>query len=171
MKILGADLSLTGTGLVVLTDGKVTFQKLIKSKPQGDKPKDELQRLIGIIRQVKVEGIDLVVVEGIAFGIRKTTSLAQLSALNYLVRMQCWENSVPFVIVSPNTLKKFITGKGVGEKDQMMLAAYKKWDFSPSDNNICDAFGLAQIGKALLDKKGKYLEYEQEVINLLKSQI
>lgn len=170
MKILGADLSLTGSGIVILTNGKVTFQKLIKSKPRGDSPKDELNRLLEIVSQIKVEGIDLVVMEGIAFGIRKTTSLAQLSALNYMVRMQCWEYKVPFVIVAPNTLKKFITGKGMGEKDQMMLATYKKWGFSPSDNNICDAFGLARIGQALLGKT-KLLDYEKEVVNLLKKQL
>lgn len=171
MKILGADLSLTGTGLVVLTDGKVTFQKLIKSKPQGDKPKDELQRLIGIIRQVKVEGIDLVVVEGIAFGIRKTTSLAQLSALNYLVRMQCWEHSVPFVIVSPNTLKKFITGKGNAEKDQIMLAVYKRWKFMPDNSDIADAYGLARIGLCMLDCNQIITNEQKECLQLLKKQL
>ena len=35
---LGLDLSLVGTGVVALRDGKIVDQELIKSKPVGDKP-------------------------------------------------------------------------------------------------------------------------------------
>lgn len=171
-KILGVDLSLTGTGVVFLKGDEVIFQKLIKSKPLGDLPIHEIERLVGIIGKIDIDSVDLVVIEGIAFGIRKTTSLSQLSGLNYLLREKCYNSQTPFVIVAPNTLKKFITGKGVGQKDMLMLAVYKKWGFNPSDNNVNDAYALAKIGEALLDKKEEgLLAYEKEVINLLKKQI
>ena len=169
-KILGVDLSLCSTGVVRLKDGKILSQKLIKSKPQGDFPIDELRRMLSIVDQIEVDGSDLVVIEGIAFAIRRTTSLVQLSALNYLVRKKCHETGKKFCIVAPNSLKKFITGKGSGHKEMMLLEVFKKYGISFDDNNLCDAWGLAQIGHCLLNKQ-EVPKYQQEVINLIKKQL
>ncbi len=170
MIITGIDLSLVETGVVQLIDEKISSQKLIKSKPVGDMPIDELKRLLKIVEQIEIKGSDLTVIEGIAFGIRKTTSLSQLSALNYLVRKKCYELNIPFIICAPTTLKKFITGKGSGHKEMMLLEVYKKYNISFSNNNLCDAWALSQVGEVLMTKK-ELPKYQQEVINLLKKQL
>ena len=170
MTIIGLDLSLTATGYINLCNGKILEQKLIKSKPVGDKPTDELKRILGIVKEISVKGSDLVVVEGIAFGIRKTTSLAQLSALNYFVRNKCYENKIPFVIAAPTSLKKFVTGKGNIHKELMLMETYKKYGISFSENNLCDSYGLSKIGEALLGKE-KLPVYQAEVVKLLKKQL
>jgi crossover junction endodeoxyribonuclease RuvC len=172
---LGLDLSLTGTGVVVLTDGKLIHKQLIKSKPNGDKPINELIRLCNIVSEIKeniIKDIDITVIENLAFGIKKTTSLTQLAGLNYLTRLMLHELGIPFVLVAPPSLKKFITGKGIAQKDIMMLETYKKYGVSILEDNICDAYGLAQIGLALLDGNSKETtKIQKEVINILKKQL
>ena len=73
--------------------------------------------------------------------------------------------------MTPTTLKKFITGKGAGPKDVMLLETYKRYGISFLDNNLCDAFGLAQCGVALLkENKEPLLSFQKEVCNTLAPQ-
>jgi crossover junction endodeoxyribonuclease RuvC len=172
---VGIDLSLTGTGLVATKDGKMSDKKLIKSKPGGSRPLDEIRR----IKQIKEEIIKflvknqpkVVVIEGLAFMARNTTALVQLAGLNYLVRDYLEEEGTNFLIVAPTTLKKFITGKGNAQKDQMMLETYKRYRVSFDDDNLCDGFGLAQVGQACVNDKFKTTGAQREVIQLLIKQI
>lgn len=173
-KVVGLDLSLCNTGFVVLENDKIKEQGVIKSSPLGDLPIHEAERLSKIVGEI-LETVceidtDLVVIEGIAFMISKTTSLVQLATINYMVRIGLWKCGVPFVIVSPPSLKKFVTGKGVAQKDEMMLDTYKRWGVSLTDNNICDAYGLARIGLAILDRDDTIDSKQIEVVTLLKKQ-
>ena len=53
--------------------------------------------------------------------------------------------NLEFKIISPTTLKKFVTGKGNSGKDIMLLEVYKRWNVSFSNNNLADAYGLARM--------------------------
>ena len=173
MIIAGVDLSLTGTGLIVLNDGKVTRQELIKTKPTKS-AKEEVLRLRRIVDQllvvIKDECPNVVIIEGMAFMARNTTALVQLAGLNYLLRDELVKLGIPFVIVAPTSLKKFITGAGNTSKDQIMLHVFKKWDVTLLNDNLADAFGLAKCGEALIGKVGKLTQPEAEVIKLLQPQ-
>ncbi len=157
---IGLDLSLVGTGLVLLEDDKVIVQKLIKSKPSGDRPTDELKRIRGIVEEIElVVGEyrpDVAIIENLAFAVRSTTSLTQLAGLFYLV--------------SPPSLKKFATGKGNSEKDIMVLEAFKQLQMDGIDNNIADAAFLSKIGSALLGCYKLTEDYQKETVELLKKQ-
>lgn len=188
---LGIDLSLTGTGVVVLENGKVVEEKLIKSKPCGDTPLDELHRIRAIVSQIR----DIVVkynpviersliesrprpafvivnIENLAFAIRKTSSLTQLSGLNYLVRAMLDDLKIHFILTAPTTLKKYIC-KGNVKKDVVMLEVYKKYGLTFSDNNLCDAFVLSAIASALVEKpiEKEHTKQQREVLKLLSKQI
>jgi crossover junction endodeoxyribonuclease RuvC len=181
MITIGIDLSLTGTGICAINDGKIFISKLIKSKREGDTPTLEIERMDGIvdeaIRDVLIYDasgevcVDLVLLEGISYMSKNTTALSQLSGLSYMVRSRLSLLDIPFVIVAPSTLKKFITGKGNSPKDIMMMEIYKGWGETITNNNIADAFGLAMVGQYLLDPKTKMEQHQKEVINLLKKQI
>lgn len=175
MKTLGLDLSLTGTGCVILKDGHLDTKLLIKTKPSAEKSHlNEIKRLLSIVD--KIEGliseneIDIVTIEGLSFGARNTTSLIQLSGLNYLVRRILYEYNIPFVIVAPTTLKKFICGKGNGGKDVLMMETYKRYGVTLSDDNLCDAYGLARIGEAL-KRDIKLTTFQKEVVSLLQKSL
>jgi len=176
---LGLDLSLTGTGVVILRDGKIIKQHLIKSKPVGDKPIDELNRILKIVSEIKNEitatSIDIAVIENLAFGVKNATSLTQLAALNYFVRNMLAHDcgyEIPFVLVAPPSLKKFITGSGNAKKDVMLIETFKRYGVTILDDNVCDAYGLAQVGLALLDGNSKaIIKLQEEVLTLLRKQI
>lgn len=180
-KIVGLDLSLTSTGVVILEKGKIVIEKVIKSKPNGDGPIQEMVRLNSIIDGInaillKHKPVDMVLIEGLAFMARNTTALVQLAGLNYMIRNFLLNNKdllglkEGMVIVAPTTLKKFITGKGNANKEIMMLEVYKQYGVSLYDNNINDAFSLAKVGECMIDK-GKLTRPQQEVVALLKKQL
>jgi len=176
LKTLGLDLSLVGTGLISLKDGEIEVQKLIKSKPVGDKPINELIRIRKIVSDIEdvlsdMDNLpDLACIDGMAFMARNTTALVQLSALNYMTRALLADYNIPFVIVAPTSLKKFITGSGASKKDVMLIEMYKRYNVTILDDNENDAYGLAQIGKALKEKE-ELTKFQQEVVDLLKKQI
>jgi crossover junction endodeoxyribonuclease RuvC len=178
---VGLDLSLTHTGFAIVdADGEVLGSGVIKSKPVGDKPLSETNRIVKIAEDIvckiderlPAENPKLVVIEGLAFMARNTTSLVQLSGLNYLVRVMLAQLKWPFMIVAPTTLKKFITGSGKGDKDKIMMALYKNYGFEALDNNEADSYSLAVCGLAVLGKPRKKLTKPQlEVVKLLKQQL
>jgi len=173
----GFDLSLTGTGVIVLENDKIVKQHLIKSKPTPDgTPKDEVLRILKIVDEIeKIVGIfkpEVAVIEGLAFMVRNATALVQLSALNYMIRSMLITYDTPFVIVAPTSLKKFVTGNGGAKKDVMLIETFKRWGVTLLDDNICDSFGLAQIGLALKGGVCKKIgQKQEEVLSLLKKQL
>lgn len=169
MKVIGLDLSLTGTGVCVLSNDGHDLTT-IKSKPTGKSHKEELERIRGIVDEVAeaIDGVaDLVAIEGLAFMARNTSALVQLSGLNYLIRNRLYDLGVGFVIIPPTMLKKFATGKGNAQKDHVMLEVYKKYGLTILDNNQADAFILAQIALSVVDSGRELKKYEKEVINSL----
>ena len=173
---LGLDLSLVNSGIVLLENGKIIKQKSIKSKPVGDKPIDELKRIQKIVSEIE----DIVseynptisVIEGMAYMVTKTSSLVQLGALNYFTRAMLADYNIPFIVVAPMTLKKFITGKGNADKEVLMMMVYRDYKEQILDNNLVDGFALSLIGAALLGNPVKKMTIPQEdVIKLLKKQL
>jgi len=175
--IIGLDLSLTGTGVIVLKEGKLDCEQLIKSKPSSDRSyKAETLRLMKIRDQIAeiadTKEPTLALIEGLAFAIRSTTALVQLAGLNYLVREMLVERNIPFIIVSPTTLKKFITGSGTAKKDVMLLETFKRYGISFADDNLADGYALSRCGLALLGEETEKLTLkQQEVVKLLMEQL
>lgn len=54
---------------------------------------------------------------------------------------------VNLLIFSPQSVKKYLLGKGVGQKKDLMLKeVYKQYKVDFDDNNICDAFIISKLG-------------------------
>lgn len=84
-----------------------------------------------------------VYIEG--YGYANKHSLVTLVEIGTAIRLALHSEGITPVEVAPNVLKKYATGKGNAQKDQIMLAVYKKWGFEAETNNIADAFVLAQM--------------------------
>ena len=174
IKTIGIDLSLVASGLVVLEDGKLHSKNLIKSKPSGKLPINELIRLQKISDEVAEIAInnkpELACIENLAFMAHNTCALTQLAGLSYLVRNKLNLAGIPFVMVAPTTLKKFLTGKGNIKKDMMLMAAYKRYGLTFDNDNIADGFALAKVAYELLSDN-KVPSFQKEVLELLKIQL
>lgn len=173
---IGLDLSLVRSGTVILNSKEVLHHGIIKSKPSGKSFLDELYRIRNIAEEIECllpdHDIDIAIIENLAFGVRNSVALTQLSGLSFFVKSFLADREIPFVMVAPTSLKKYATGSGKGDKDMLMMAVYKNYGFESFDNNEADAYVLAQIGLSLLGEETRPLTIPQkEVIDLLKTQL
>jgi Holliday junction resolvasome RuvABC endonuclease subunit len=177
MKVMGLDLSLTGTGLVIVDeDGTLVVSELLKSKPSGDRPLDELVRIQKIVGRIEAfieeHSPSSVFIENLAFMARNTTALVQLSGLSFMVRDMLSRRGIPFFLIAPTSLKKFITSSGKGDKNLMLLEVYKQYNHSFLEDNTCDSFCLCACGLAFHGKPiNKLTVGQKDVIKLLEKQV
>ncbi len=142
--IFGFDLSLTATGWMVLEDGEKLTGGTYKSKLTGMPRLDDIQSALHDIIQMRPNSTVLAVVEGYAFGgSPKAHSLGELGGV---IKLMLWRMRIRTLIVPPTTLKKFVTGSGVGDKGNVMKDIYKHWGVETLDNNASDAAACAIMG-------------------------
>lgn len=148
---IGIDLSLSSTGFCLKTGSEIRVET-IKSKPD-DSP-DDLARLKYIVAEVMrriPKGVSMIGVEdffvpGNRFQIGAGIKLAMLGTA---MRLALYDAGMPFFVVSPSSLKKYILGKGVGQKSLIVMAVYKKWGLEVKDDNQADGCVLAHIGEQI----------------------
>lgn len=154
--VIGLDLSLTSTGLAC-TCGI----HRIKSHPKFEITRFSRFRMIQLAVNHHVYGTtqicgrgqhaDLVVVEDLALS-RTTGQHLTRAGLWHIIMEEIDNSSVPYAIVSPTSLKKYVTGRGNAGKDEVLAAAIRRWPDAPiNGNDEADAYGLQAMG---LDQLG-----------------
>lgn len=155
--VLGIDPSTAATGLAC-PGGEC---RTITVKAGADEPArrlseiDELfRRYLGGIASADVAVIELVPIHGV-----QPLAKIRLAELGGVLRLALYEHAIPFVEVNPMSLKKWATGKGTAQKDEMVKAA-KNAGATVSNDNEADAFWLRDIGE-------KYYEWPPSQWNIL----
>ena len=159
MRIVGLDLSLTATGVAIVSS-RVTVHT-VTSKGSKDATLDQrAERLAGLVgdtlygARCGALGVkaDLVVIEQPAFS-RTTGHHHDRSGLWWLVVDAMRVNSFPVVEVTPSGLKKYATGRGNAGKDEVLLAVARRFpDVEVTNNNEADALVLAAMGARYLGR-------------------
>ncbi|MFA5355083.1 MAG: crossover junction endodeoxyribonuclease RuvC [Thermodesulfovibrionales bacterium] len=173
--VLGLDLSLTSTGVILLDrDGGIVRQETVRTKPNGNRPPDEINRLNGIVDRI-FDGVNrknvlLCAVEQVAFS-RNMSSHSSLVALNYFVRKRLMELGIPFILISPTSAKKFASGDGKAQKDMMLLETYRRWGVAFDSSDLCDAYVMARIGMITAGIAEPENAYQREIIKKLSGQL
>lgn len=167
--VVGLDLSLTGTG-IALSDGTV---RTVSSKPSGDAPIDETRRLMSAADAVMAfvpDSAELVAIEGLAFAANRSHHSAVVG-MHHMVRERLARKGIPFCLVAPTSLKKFISKDGKCPKELIIMEVFERWGVKCRDNNQSDAFGLMKIARmvAMMDIPSN--EYERELISKMSAQI
>jgi len=172
---VGIDQSYSGFGLTFLyADGR-HITEVGKFEPkrlgEGIDRLEEIGRWLSTHLQVQqqIEFIDHVCMEGYAngakFGREKAGELAAIVK-------QTIRRDVPGIpsyptIVQPTALKKYVTGSGTSQKNEILLHTYRKWGVQFSNDNAADSYGLARIARDVAtDRDG--LAYENEVLKSLR---
>ena len=136
IRVLGLDLSITATG-VCLPGGR-TYT--IRGKAaDGDRRLADIRYRL----RADAEDADLAVIEDLP---THAHAAGITGMVHGAVRSLLLELEVPYVLVTPATLKAFATGKGNCDKAAMILAAYKRGGITFTDDNRCDAWWLWQAG-------------------------
>lgn len=138
--VIALDLSMTASGLCD-TEGATST---VKTKLVGD------QRLLAIVEDVRrIVGIghgylganlaELAVIEDLPTHAKSAgiTGMVQGAVRTELLRL-----GVPYVLVTPASLKKWTTGKGNADKVAMAVAALKRFGRDFPNDNECDAWCL-----------------------------
>lgn len=150
-RVIGLDLSLSSTGLACDCG-----LHRIKSHPRFEITRFSRLRMIklGVLHHVlgtpeicgRGERVDLVVVEDLALT-RTTGQHLTRAGLWHLVMNWIDNESVPYAIVSPTSLKKYVTGRGNAGKDEVLANAIRRFPDAPIyGNDEADAYTLRAMG-------------------------
>ncbi len=150
----GVDPSLSSTGIAILGEGAQMFRR-VQSKPSGDELAPRLDRLrrqaVNVIRAIERAAYDdglaleVIVVEGPAYGV--TTQMSHMLAGFWWLLVHGLAQVAPVAVAQPTTLKKFATGTGRAEKDEVLAAAIAAFPGAGIRNNdVADASVLAAMG-------------------------
>lgn len=86
----------------------------------------------------------LVVIEDYAFS--RADQAHAKGELGGVIRLALWERGIETITVAPTALKKFVTGVGVAQKDEMRLAIYKRFGIEAKSQDELEAAALAIMG-------------------------
>ena len=146
---VGLDLSLTGTGLIIIDSKANLIKEKVISSNSKDKDEDRIQQ---ITRSIFKELFDCrtdiqdISIEGISYG-SKGKGFAELSGLFYYSQIRLKEDfpHIDIKIVPPTSLKKYISGKGNVKKELVILNVYKKFGIEFDNSDLADAYSLARM--------------------------
>jgi len=148
---VGLDLSLTGTGLVVIDkDGDINVQRTLGyGLTVESTEREHLERYMYIATEI-VDAMKAlperprVVIEHYAFGRNYSSSVTALAELRGVVKSQIWLvfQLVP-VIITVGEARKVVLGKGNIAK-AAVLTVLRGRGLTVGDHNIADAYVIAE---------------------------
>ena len=172
--VVGIDQSLTGFAVTVLYHNgqHVVYRKGF--------PADQA---IGVDRLAKIgmwlvwvlnkhEGIEHICMEGYAR--ERRNGREEAGELGAIVKMALRTHPrlrTPIcypTIVTPNGLKKYVTGNGRGKKSDMKLHVFKKWGVEFSSDDEADSYGLARMASAIQWQKEELFEYQKDALKAIR---
>ena len=145
--ILGLDLSLTGTGVVVINDNAEVIENYTVGEklPRKARQKDKIERILDICKKIcttasehKVKRIGI---EGFAFQARGAQN--DLGELHGVVKSQIWLSfAIEPEIIPPTSARKKALGSGKIKKKEV-VNALTKLGYKCNDHNQADALVIA----------------------------
>ncbi len=177
IRVVGLDLSLRSTGIArvgIYNDGRVeTFtttvgrpaearatlvQRWLRLDATRDQIVDEvLPAVLRFEGDIERQYVDLVVMEGPAFGAAANAGGEDLSGLRWLVLDALLSEAATVVTVAPSTLKAYATGDGRAPKREVLAAVrrHSSDQFTiptgAAAEDVADAIALAAMGARALD--------------------
>jgi crossover junction endodeoxyribonuclease RuvC len=162
-RVIGLDLSLTGTGVASSLGHVDTITSKAQAAATLAARRARLRQLASEIVSRCKSPLDLVVIEAPAFS-RTTGHMHDRSGLWWLVVDALHGNDFPVVEVTATQRAKYATGKGNAAKDAVLAAVVRRYpDVEVSNNNEADALVLAAMGTRAL---GHPIETSLPVVNL-----
>jgi len=164
--VVGLDMSLTATGFC-MKSGAVLNIDTVKTTPKS--APDDLARLRFIANEVMSRiplDVKMVCIEDYFTPSNRAQigAAIKLVSLGTVMRMALYEAGLPFYVVAPSQMKKFATGKGVGQKNIVVREVYKRWGVDAKDDNQADACILAHIAEAIVLGFEDLPKYQNEVV-------
>lgn len=148
-RVLGVDLSLTGTGLAT-EDGVRHVSSSAIDDPDPRRRWLRLSRIVGNVLE-DTWNVDLVAVESPSLGQGRQVGTLDRMGLFWLLLDRLLVAGILVVEVPPSSLKKYATGDGSASKPDMRMALFRRAGIDLRNDNEVDAWWLRAVGLALLD--------------------
>lgn len=160
--VVGLDLSLTSTGFYCLASSGPNSGTVLSTNLTGWERVDRI--LYDVLSLCSVN--DLVLIENNAFNAIGSAK-SKLAALNGIVEFALWRRQIPVVLVAPTTLKKFILGKGNGEKSMILREVFRRYGLEAGTDDEADACDLAHIGACLTGREEPANQAQRDIMTTL----
>jgi crossover junction endodeoxyribonuclease RuvC len=152
VRIMGIDPSLTGCGLVLLTDGFLKVRKTVSTPASDERGKrlDEISEEVASF--ILLFKPDVIAIEGYAFG--SQFNREEMGEVGGVIKRTIWSSGIEFHIWPNTSWKKVVLGKGNVKKEDVKLPVFQRYNVELSDMNQVEAFcvamaeHLAQTGMA-----------------------
>lgn len=147
LRVMGLDLSLTATGLVVCEGTTPVLEVVIKTnsdeyRGEWDSNQRRIARITdGIALHIEEQEPYRIGIENAAFGAKRSDTRPH--EVSGVVKQRLWEAEFVFELVSTTSIKMLATGNGRASKRDMVLAA-QQCGVQSKDNNVADAYWVAQ---------------------------
>jgi Holliday junction resolvasome RuvABC endonuclease subunit len=168
MLFLGVDQSLRSSGVAVISEeqesvylGRIAPAKL-SDAPRLAAIRDALQTLITTTPDIRFAAL-----EGYAYDVG-AGRVFELGEVGAVVKLALYDAKIPFIVVPPASLKQFVADHGNANKTQMRISVLRRWGYDITQDDECDAFGLAQVARAVHLNKGT-TRSELEVLKKLRT--
>ncbi len=156
-RIIGIDVSLTSTAMVELSPDRNNHNPLNIIKQLGfslpedasDQAEIERAKIIsdGVVGFINNNSTKHTALEGYSYG-SSGSRIIQTAELGGIIRYRIVSQNWQFpTLVPPTTLKSFACGKGNASKADVAVGIFKKFGYENSDDNVIDAYALAQMVK------------------------
>lgn len=147
--VIGLDVSLTCTAVVFKGIYGDPECKLCESSAQGTGIEDRFARyevlLTKILDATSGFGHALIVLEGYSHGSKNQAHF--LGEFGGMLRRKLLKAGHKVIEVPPQSLKKFVTGKGAGDKTATIATLAQKFQVNWSKNDAYDALGCWWYGQ------------------------
>lgn len=162
---LGIDQSLRSPGFAVIdSDGKPVVVENLKNSLKG------VERLAfvrdAVAAHIRTHQPSFAALEG--YSLQSINRPFDLGEVGGIVRLALFDAGVPFVVVTPTQLKKFVTGSGGSTKEKVQEWIAKKWAVTLTQDDQADAYGLAQVAR-IYHTRQSTMRSELEVVQALSS--
>ena len=165
---IGLDMSLAATGVAVITGDEVMLQTIVTNKNDFPCSEERISFIVSkVITLISTATCNICIERPIVHGANKKGSTL-LFELSGVLKNKLWREGHPRDYVYPVQVKKFATGSGKAEKENVIDAVIHKWSVNPKDDNQADAFVLAKIAQALDRANSEPLkDYQVDVLNAI----
>lgn len=170
--VVGIDMSLTKTGIVILDDTENVVSQIVKSPAAPRDVKSRMHRFRQIVRDISAVVIDanpvVICIEAYAFS-RNMSGHSDLVEAGGLLRSHLVFHGYTLYEVPPTTLKKWGAGSGKGDKTPMIAAMVKRYGVMFETNDEYDAYGLARMAKQIAGIEPPATAAQREAIDVIVS--
>jgi Holliday junction resolvasome RuvABC endonuclease subunit len=172
VSVLGIDPSVTSTGFAYEDmAGNVHTGRIRPGKLKGvERLQFIAEALNSLLQRVWAETgepVTLVAYEDYAMGKGGKSNPGRVFTIGEaggVLKLTLHREHVDILLVSPGSLKKFITGKGNTEKELVPSFIAKEWGYNIQQNDEADAYGLLRMAQAYTATRPPRKAYRREAL-------